>query len=295
MRQMIRSTTTALRRDPAPSRLNYRLQRLMLTPMIRRLLRVGLPLGCVALVLAIYLSDQGRRDGIAMLIEDVKSTVRDRPEFMVKLMAIDGASAGLADDIREVMAVDFPVSSFDLDLTRMRLDVAALPAVARVDMRVRPGGVLEVDISERMPVAILRSRNGLDLVDRAGIRVAPLAARSARPDLPLIAGTGAEGAVDEALELFAAAAPLSADVRGLVRVGERRWTLVMDDNQSVLLPESGAVQALEQVIALNQVQQLLGRDVQIVDMRNPRRPTLRLSEGAAEKMREIKVMELGDD
>ncbi|WP_099827605.1 cell division protein FtsQ/DivIB [Oceaniglobus indicus] len=283
------------RRDPAPSRLNYRMHRLMLRPTVRRALRFGLPALCVAAAVGLYLSDQGRRDGIAMLVDDIKSTVRERPEFMVRLMAIDGASAGLADDIREVLPVDFPVSSFDLDLTRMRSDVAALPAVARVDMRVRPGGVLQVAIVERIPVAILRTSNALDLVDRSGIRVAPLGARFARPDLPLIAGAGAEDEIDEALELFAAAAPLADDLRGLVRVGKRRWDIVLDDGQAIRLPETAPVPALEQVIALDQAQDLLAREVQVVDMRNPRRPTLRLGESASERMREIRALELGDD
>lgn len=203
------SLRNSVRRDPAPSRLNYRIQRLLLTPMVRRLLWVGLPVACLTASVGLFVADQDRRDAISMMVNDVKATVRERPEFMVRLMAIDGASAGLADDIREVLPVDFPVSSFDLDLEQMRANVAGLPAVARVDMRVRPGGVLQLAITERVPVAILRTRGALDLVDRDGIRVAPLASRFARPDLPLIAGPGAEAEMDEALELFAAAVPLS--------------------------------------------------------------------------------------
>ena len=39
-----------LRRDPAPSRLAYRLNRMMLRPLIRRLVRIGLPAFMAALV-----------------------------------------------------------------------------------------------------------------------------------------------------------------------------------------------------------------------------------------------------
>ncbi|WP_226781900.1 cell division protein FtsQ/DivIB [Oceaniglobus trochenteri] len=293
--QQMTSSSNAPRRDPAPSRLAYRMQRLLLTPFFRRLLWVGLPALVLSLVVGIYLSDQARRDGITLWVNDLKATVRERPEFMVKLMAIDGASPGVSDDIREVVPIDFPVSSFDLDLPRMLRDVMALDAVAKADLRVRPGGVLQISVVERIPVAIWRNDDTLDLLDDKGHRVAPLAARAERPDLPLIAGRGAERAVGEGIEIVSAAAPLAERLRGLVRVGERRWDVILEGGQTIKLPEDEPVRALEQVLALDEAQDLLARDVSDVDMRNPRRPTVRLGEVAAETLREIRVMELGAD
>ena len=60
-------------------------------------------------------------------------------------------------------------------------------------------------------------------------------------------------------------------------MGERRWDLVLDRDQRILLPDHGALGALERVMALDATQQLLARDVRVVDMRNPSRPILRLS------------------
>ena len=54
------------------------------------------------------------------------------------------------------------------------------------------------------------------------------------------------------------------------------------------------VDALEQVIALDQAQDLLNRDIAAVDMRNAHRPTLRMAPKAVEEMRRIKAIELGD-
>lgn len=296
MRQMNRAPRAEpLRRDPAPSIIAYRLERLMLTPSFRRFLWVGLPFCAVALAVGIYLGDQDRRDGIAMLIDDVKATVRERPEFMVKLMAIDGASAGVAEDIREVLAIEFPVSSFDLDLPLMLRSVTELDAVARADLRVRPGGVLQISVRERVPVAVWRNNGVLDLVDIEGHRVAPVTSRAQRPDLPLVAGEGANAAVAEGVALLQAAAPLADRMRGLVRVGQRRWDVVLDRGQTIKLPETDPVRALEQVLALDGAQDLLSRDVVHVDMRNINRPTVRMGEVAAERLREIRVLELGVD
>ena len=51
-----------LRRDPAPSRWSYRMQRLWLTPLFRMLFRVGVPVVLLAGSAGLVLHDQGRRD-----------------------------------------------------------------------------------------------------------------------------------------------------------------------------------------------------------------------------------------
>lgn len=268
------------RRDPAPSRIAYRMQRLWLTPVFRALLRVGLPAFVVTLSVGLWFSDEGRRTAFVDRFAEIKREVQERPEFMVKLMAIDGAAPEVAEAIRAMMPVNLPVSSFDLDLEALRQVVSDIDAVARAEVRVRPGGILQVDVTERVPVAIWRTQGRLDLVDATGHRVATLLDREARPDLPLLAGEGADRDVPEARALLAAAQPVIGRVRGLVRVGERRWDLVLDRDQRILLPEEGAVRALERVIALDQAEEMLARDLTVIDMRNAHRPTIRLAEGA---------------
>ena len=82
------------------------------------------------------------------------------------------------------------------------------------------------------------------------MRVAEVDSRLRRPDLPLIAGEGAEAQVPEALALLAETRPVAERVRGLVRMGERRWDLVLDRDQVVKLPEAEPVAALGRVMAL---------------------------------------------
>lgn len=282
-------------RDPAPSRLSYRLQRWLLTPLFRKALVWGLPLAIVAGSGAAYFSDAARREAIAAGFAELRRSIEERPEFMVRLMAIDGASDEVAQDIREIVPVDFPLSSFDLDLPAIRAQVQTLDAVARADVRIRAGGVLQVDIEERVPALVWRSDNGLELIDAAGRRVAALGSRTDRADLPLVAGTGADRAAAEALELLAAADPVKDRLRGLLRVGERRWDVVLDRDQRILLPEVGAVPALEQVLALDEARDLLERDILVVDMRLPHRPTLRLADHAVEELRRIRSISFGAD
>ena len=161
---------------------------------------------------------------------------------------------------------------------------------------IRKGGVLDVEIVERVPAVVWRGRGELELLDETGHRVAPLEARGKRADLPLIAGDGADQAVQEALSLVAAAAPVADRVRGLLRVGERRWDLILDRNQRIMLPEAQPVAALERILALNEVNDLLNRDVVAVDLRDAKRPTLRLSADAVEFLHQVAApLRTGDD
>lgn len=276
-----------LRRDPAPSRLAYKLERLWLRPGFRRLLRLGLPLCLTVLPVMAYLSDDARRAALATGLADLRRQIQERPEFMVTGVAVEGASAPVARAVEALIATALPASSFTLDLEGLRATIAAIDAVATVDLRVRPGGILQARIEERRPVILWRHAAGLEMLDVTGHRVATLLDRAARPDLAVIAGEGAEDGVAEALAILAAASPLQSRIRGLVRRGERRWDLVLDRDQRILLPAEAPQVAVARVIALDGAEDLLGRDVAVVDMRNGQRPTLRLSEAALGDLRTL--------
>ncbi len=272
----------ASRVDPAPSRLSYRIQRWMLTPGVRLFLRAGLPIALICGAVAGYLTDQERRDALYLALVEIRNSIEQRPEFMVNLMAVDGAGTSVASDIRDIVPIDFPVSSFDLDLENIRQTIVGLNPVKEASVRIRPGGILQIDVIERVPTLVWRTGEALELIDETGVHVGFISARSDYPDLPIVAGKGADQHVEEATRLFAAAKPLGTRLRGLVRVGERRWDVVLDRDQRILLPARNPVQALERVIELSKVDDMLERDVTVIDMRLAQRPTLRMSQGAVE-------------
>lgn len=288
MRSLITRKSSISRADPAPSRWAWRMQRLMLTPTFRFGLRVGLPFCAALLAGTVYLADEGRRGAITQAVADARASIEERPEFMVKLMAIDGATGLLAAEIRTVVPLDFPQSSFDLDLEGIRAKVKALNGVKTANVRIRPGGVLQVDVVRRVPVAIWRNDEGLVLVDEGGAFITYAAARGDFPKLPLVAGEGAARHIPEALRLHRTAATLGDRLRGVVRMGNRRWDVVLDRGQRILLPEKDPMQALERVIALEGAQEVLTRDVARVDMRLAKRPTVKMTEDASVAWWDIK-------
>jgi cell division protein FtsQ len=197
--------------------------------------------------------------------------------------------------ILAVTNLSLPVSALDLDVVHLKDAIERLDAIETAEVQVLSDGTLEIRAVERKPTLVWRDGDTLRLIDRHANRVAEIARRSVRGDLPLIVGQSADHAISEALALVAAAAPIAARVRGLVRVGERRWDVVLDRGQTIMLPAVGAVTALRQVIALHDTEDVLNRDIIIIDMRDVNRPVLRLSDTAIAELRRLRTLVRGED
>jgi cell division protein FtsQ len=286
-----RAGQNGVRRDPAPSRMAYRLQRLWLTPLFRAFARVGVPVFGVVLGLGLWLGDDGRRAEVIGQYQDVVRQIQERPEFMVSLLKVEGASPEVDSAIRAMMPVKLPASSFQIDLDALHEVITRLDAVAEAKLVIRGDGVLEVSVAERQPAILWRHATGIEMLDADGQRVATLLDRAARPDLPLIAGEGAASVVPEALDILAASGPILSRARGLVRVGERRWDIILDRGQKIMLPQENPVLAIERLLAIDAAEDLMGRDFTHLDLRNQDRPTIRLSEAALTEFRAIKGFE----
>ncbi len=273
--------------DPAPSRLKYRLERMWMTPVYRSLIRTGLPVTVVVLLVGNYLQKPEVQTRLASSVTQARAMIESRPEFALKLMRIQGASPVVAEQIREAVPLVFPLSSLRVDLNVLKERIEQVDAVKTAALFMRTG-ILDVQIDERIPKLVWRVNGNLQLVDDEGIRAGMIANRAVRTDLPLIVGEGAADYAAEALKLINALGPLVARFRGLQRIGERRWDVVLDRQQKIQLPTDNPVAALERVIALQNARDLLERDVLVVDVRDGHRPIIRLTASAMTELRRLR-------
>ena len=281
--------------DPSPSRFRYRFERLWLKPSVRQVVRIWLPLAIAGGAFWVASNDPVIREAVQAKWTQTYDTVAARPELQVSGVVFADVSEDLQQQILAVTGIELPISSLELDVTKVKAAIETLDAVQSAEVRVLGGGMLEIATVERAPVVVWRDGDSLRLVDADGHRVADIARRSARGDLPLIVGMGAEAVVGEAINLVDVIAPVADRLRGFVRVGERRWDVVLDRGQTIMLPEYGAVTALRRVVALHQAEDLLNRDVTVVDMRNGERPVLRLTDEAIAELRRLRAEVRGED
>ena len=271
------------KRGPGPSKTRYRLARIWKKTWVRRMVLVVLP-GSTLLLAAMGLATSTT---VSELLADqrqaVVSMLSERPEFAVRGYEVEGASVELRRRIEEVIALPKGASTLTFDVDDVRSAIAAIPAVREARVQLDPDGILSVQVSERTARALWRDgQQNLWLVDADGVKVDPAVTRAGYADLPLLLGPEAHASVPEALRLVSAVPDLQPHLRALVRVGQRRWNVELDGDVTIMLPEQGAVAALTRVMAWHYGDDLLERGISAIDMRDPGRPTLRLTADAQE-------------
>jgi cell division protein FtsQ len=165
-----------------------------------------------------------------------------------------------------------PILGFSVEQARQRIQTLSWVEHATVERRL-PGTVV-VFLQERRPFAVWQHQGKFVLIDRAGQIVANQDVAQFR-QLPLVVGAGAPAAAAELLDTLTARPALQARVVAAVRVGERRWNLLMKSGTDVLLPEGHAEAALDRLMQLQQDHAVLDRPLAAIDMRLPDRLVLR--------------------
>ena len=65
-------------------------------------------------------------------------------------------------------------------------------------------------------------------------------------------------------------------VRAFVRVGERRWDLVLDNNLRIMLPQAEFLAAFDRLMLMSESGSLFSNQLSSIDMRLVERPTVRV-------------------
>ena len=262
--------------DPAPSIISYRLMRLMLIPRLRLILTLGIPSLVIICGTLVLLLNINLHENIEALKIDFKRALVERPEFMIKVASVDGSSDELAHEIREIMPLDFPVSYFDLDIKYLHKVLNDIPAVASAAIKVTVSGVLQIDISERTPAFIWRKDDVISVIDEKGKFIRLATSRLDYPELPLVVGEAANLSIADISSLMEDNQYFLDQVRAFVRVGERRWDLVLDNNLRIMLPQTEFLAAFDRLMLMNHTGSLFSNQLSTIDMRLVERPTVRV-------------------
>jgi cell division protein FtsQ len=262
--------------DPAPSRINYRFQRLWLMRSFRLFIKWVSPLLLCAAFICFCFTNEKTLSFFKSYSSNAIESFVDRPELLIKLISIEEASQPLERIIRDTLPISLPISGFDFNLTNIREVIESLDAVKSVDVRVIAGGILNIRVLERMPAFVWRNPKGLFLLDKEGTIVGEVLNRARRSDLPLVTGVGADVALTEITNLINLLKPIENRVVAYSRISEDRWDIVLDRSQRISLPSEKPELAVGQFLILNQSENILHKKVERIDFRNKQRLTLTL-------------------
>jgi cell division protein FtsQ len=165
-----------------------------------------------------------------------------------------------------------PILGIDIDAVRERLE--DLPWIVKAGVERQFPDQLIVSVTEAEPMALWQRNQKLFLVSRDGdvIETANIAKYS---NLLIVVGDDAPKQAQALFDILAQTPELRPHVTAAVLVGKRRWNIRMDNDVDVKLPEDGAAAAWKRFAELNQQNDLLSKDITVVDMRQPDRVVVR--------------------
>ena len=129
---------------------------------------------------------------------------------------------------------------------------------------------LEIDLVERVPFAIWQRDGVRYVIDKTGSALSTLRADD-YADLLVVTGESAQEGVVELVNHMEGHPVLRSRVKAAARVGQRRWTLYLDNGLRIALAENGVATSLDRLMDLVDREDVFERAVGMIDLRSPER------------------------
>ena len=262
---------------PRPSKIRYRLERVWLRLWFRKLtlyLSLTLVFLIFCLFISVYSSDLIK---LKEYKNHLKNYIFERPELSVSKLEIKTANLDLVNQINAILKLSFPINSINLDINNLQKIINKIDSVESSNIRINDSGVLLVEVIERKPVAVYREQDELSLIDIKGYKITNIFSRSDRKDLPLIVGTEGNYQVKEALEIYQLLSANINEIRGLIRIGKRRWDIIFKNNKRIKLPEKNPKRLLSKFLSSDKSYLISSNNFSIIDLRFTNKIILRKS------------------
>jgi len=233
----------------------------------------------------VWLWRSGQVDRLAQLAERsvVESMVGAR--LSVQQITLAGRKRTPPEELMAALAVDRgdPILAVDLKAAHARLQSLGWIRSATLS-RLLPDR-LHIQIDERVPIARWRRLGEIVLIDGEG---AEITKRNLDPyrRLPRIIGNGAAPLAAGLLDVLAGEPELYRRVRWASLIRERRWDVGLAEGLIVRLPESDIRKEWQRLSRLQRSENILSKDLALIDLRIPGRLILRLTE-SGQKAREV--------
>lgn len=195
--------------------------------------------------------------------------------YAVENMYVEGRNRTPMEEINQALDVDVGAPILRLRLDEMRARLEKIESIKYAGIERALPNTLYVRVVEREPVAIWQYNNKKALVDDNGVVMNGLDITPYK-SLPLIVGEGAPKHVANLLELLVSQPELAKRFSAAVWIGDRRWNIKLRPNANaedgagdieVQLPEKDPLGAWKQLAELQKKQQVLDRDIKVIDLR----------------------------
>ena len=227
----------------------------------------------------------GHLEAFLSTLSEARNAIANSAGFRITSVAINGRKQLTQDEILAIGGVNGHSSLLFLNASSVREKLKADPWIAEATVLKLYPGQLRIDIVERAPFALWQRNGQMSVISEDGA----VLERYVSPrfvKLPLVVGKGAETRARDFLALLARYPQINDVTKAAVLVGERRWNLRLNDGLDIRLPENDVGNALLTLSNLDKNEHLFAKDIVAIDLRQPDRLVVQLSDDAAKAREE---------
>ena len=227
----------------------------------------------------------GHLEAFLTTVSEARNAIANSAGFRITSVAINGRKQLTQDEVLAIGGVNGRSSLLFLDAASVREKLKAEAWISEATVLKLYPGQLRIDITERTPFALWQHDGRLFVISEDGAVLQNYVADRFLK-LPLVVGKGAETRARAFLALLAHYPKVNAVTKAATFVGERRWTLRLNDGLDVRLPENDVANALATLSKLDRDEHLFSKDIVAIDLRLPDRLVVQLSDDAAKAREE---------
>lgn len=196
--------------------------------------------------------------------------------FRIDDIQISGGNEVSRIDVLSMLDLGPEKSLFSFDVHKAREDLKKVSWVHDVTVAKSYPDTLVVAVVERTPFAIWQRGEELRIIARDGNEITSFDDRFAK--LPLVVGPGANESAADIISLTGRYPDIASKIKAFVRVGSRRWDVVLDNAVTIMLPAQNPEASLVEFIGLENDFSISDRAVSRIDLRFKDRVVVALSD-----------------
>lgn len=174
--------------------------------------------------------------------------------------------------INEITGLTQNMPIFDVDLDEIKQKVETLPWIETVVVERHLPNTLFIRITEKTPVAMWQNKKQYWPIDKNGKIIKDNETKLS--GVLLVVGSDAAENAPALIELLQHYPEIYNATKSAVRIGNRRWDLMLNDAETglkVQLPDSDMEKALERLEEKRVNEDILSADLSLIDLRTPGR------------------------
>ena len=261
--------------DPAPSKLSYKINRLLYRLWFKLLLMAVFLVLSVLLVKKILYENIDLNAEFRFLSEESTALYKGLTELSISRILVTGAQEPLKKEITILIQNATTEGYSALKAQALREKIQSINKVEKAFVKFSTDGLVMVNVLEREEAVVFFNNDFYEVLDSKGVILSVSTDYVGLSGFPLLVGKDGSKNINALLSLVDDIGSFKSDVLYYEWVGERRWNIHMKNDLLIKLPENNLSKGLELMRTfLHETNNLL-KPIGSVDLRNIDKPIIK--------------------